>query len=124
MTDSVQYIIYDGNTYISRPDEMGIDLNIGEKILIKNNVFINAPLIVGVNLSGIVPQDVDIWNNTFYQDNFTWIPIIILREGGQGSFKGNLIYAAACESGDCVSSNPFASFSPIHPHQWQIDYNS
>jgi len=97
---------------------MGIDLNIGEKILIKNNVFINAPLNVGVNLSGIVPQDVDIWNNTFYQDNFTWIPIIILREGRQGSFKCNLIYAAACESGDCVSSNTFASFSPIHPHQW------
>lgn len=123
-TDSVQYILFERNVYHTRANEFGIDLNIGKHIHIRNNIFINASLNIGENLAGVIPQNVGILHNTFYNAAYDWYATITLRTGGSGYFQGNLVYVDNCSSVDCITENPFSSYSSQNPSQWHLNYNA
>lgn len=121
--DTVRYIIYERNRYASRDNEFALDFNIGSDIVVRNNLLLNSSFNIGINLSGVIPQRVDILHNTFYQDNYDWYSMIILRNGSTGVFKGNIAYADNC-TGACIDENPFSSPSSEDSAAWKIDHNA
>jgi len=123
VSDTVRYIIYERNLYSSRKNEFGFDFNIGSDIVVRNNILLNSSFNIGFNLSGVIPQRVEIMNNTFYQNNYEHYPEIILRNGSTGIFKGNIAYADNF-TGGCIAENPISAASTENTTQWSIDNNA
>jgi hypothetical protein len=123
LLDTVRYVIYEGNKFSCNPNEFGIDMGIGEDVIIRNNLFLNASLNVNTNLGGFLIKRVNMYHNTFYLDNFGFYSAINIRSTITGNFKNNVALVNNCNTSICYQENPFASTSSQNSTILGVNHN-
>ncbi len=123
LLDTVRYVIYEGNKFSCNPNEFGIDMGIGEDVIIRNNLFLNASLNVNTNLGGFLIKRVNMYHNTFYLDNFGFYSAINIRSVITGNFRNNVVLVNNCTTSGCFQENPFASTSSQNPSNLIVNHN-